>query len=161
MPDDMSRYTRRRLTYAVIGLASFVGYAAVVGPLRDKFDDRWPYIFALLAPAGTATWYVCAIAGLCLCISRQRTCPKVYGLTGAGFALIVASGLLSAIVTGWSIAHQVELEELVFQVPWRLFLWKWYFRLGVPQLIAAVGLACIVGGIASVRRSEEGFQKSN
>jgi hypothetical protein len=129
-------------------VAFLLAYTALVGQLRNIFDDEWPYINVFLETPGKAAATTCVAVGLILCMVRYKEFPTLYRRAGIGFVLLLLSGLLKSVYVAWAIDHRTELDDLIFKVPWRMFLWERYFFLGVPELVSAFGYGFIVWAIA-------------
>ena len=148
MPNTITK--RWKSAYLIsAAIVCVIIYTAMLGPLRNFFDDRWPYINAFLVSPGRMTINACTLGGLFLCVIQYREFPAVYRRMGMGFALLLVSSLLNAFYGAWALSNRHDLDELIFNVPWRMFVWRWYFTIDVPGLITAIGIACFVWGMAS------------
>lgn len=128
-------------TGAAIG---FLAYCFVVGPLRNAFDDRWPYINVFLNSPGGAAGTIALIVGLVLAIRAATTGNRTARLFAAGFGLILLGGLMDAMYNAWAHDHRTKLQSLIFDHPFRLAVWNWYFRIDINQCISAIGMVLVV-----------------
>lgn len=139
----------RTIVACIIGL---IAYTAIVGPLRNLFDDRWPYISVFLASPGRTAAVVSVVTGLLLATKHYQE-SVVYRRAAIGFSLLLLSGLMNSLYAAWAVNNRTELDKLVFHVPSRMFFWKWYFFIDVPNIVAAVGFVFLVLALV-VERSE-------
>ena len=138
--------------FAIAGLAGLVIYSCVVGPLRNVFDDRSPYINVFLTSPGTAARNVAVFAGFVVSVRAVWTkVPSALAFAG-GFGCLLTSSLVNAAYGAWAMDHRTELQERIFDRPLRFAIWEWYFWLDVPQVIAAVGVLMLVDGTVKTLR---------
>jgi uncharacterized membrane protein len=130
-------------------MVAFLIYCFAVGPLRNAFDDRWPYINVFLNSPGAAAKTIAVIIGLGVAVRAARNGNGNARLFALGFALILLGGFLNAMYAAWSLDNRTELQSLIFDHPFRLTVWKWYFRIDVNQCVSAVGMVLVV--LATVR----------
>ena len=141
---------KNRTTYIFIAAGiAFLIYCFAVGPLRNAFDDRWPYINVFLNSPGGAAKTIAVIVGLVLACQSARGGNPDAQLFAIGLGLVLVAGLLNSMYAAWSMDHRTELQTLIFDHPFRLTLWKWYFRIDISQCICALGMICVI--LASVR----------
>jgi uncharacterized membrane protein len=123
---------------------AFLVYCFALGPLRNAFDDRWPYINVFLNSPGGAARTVAVTAGFVLAIRAARNGIRAAALFATGFALILLADFMNAMYSAWSIEHRTELQSFIFDHPFRLALWTWYFRIDINQCISAIGMVLVV-----------------
>ena len=141
---------KNRTTYIFIAAAiGFIVYCFVVGPLRNAFDDRWPYVYVFLNSPGGAAKAIAVIAGLFLACQSARSGNVNARLFAIGFGLVLLAGLMRAMYAAWALDHRIELQALIFDQPFRLTVWKWFFRIDISQCVGSLGMVCVV--LAAVR----------
>lgn len=136
---------RNRTTYILIAsMVAFLIYCFAVGSLRNAFDDRWPYINVFLNSPGGAAKTIAVFVGLAVACRSARNGNGTARLFAIGFALILLGGFLNSMYSAWSLDHRTELQSLIFDHPFRLTVWKWYFRIDINQCVSAVGMVLVV-----------------
>lgn len=136
---------QNRNAYILIAsTVAFLIYCFAVGPLRNALDDRWPYINVFLNSPGGAANTIAVIVGLVVAGRSARRGDTTAVLFAAGFTLILLSGLNNAMYAAWSLDHRTELQSLIFDHPFRLAVWKWYFRIDINQCVSAIGMILVV-----------------
>jgi hypothetical protein len=134
-----------RTTYILVAsTVVFLLYCFSVGPLRSVFDDRWPYINVFLNSPGGAAKTSAVIVGLVLAGCASRSGNRIAALFAAGFAFILLGSFFNAMLAAWSMDHRTELQKLIFDNPFLLGLWNWYFYFDISQLISAIGMVLVV-----------------
>jgi hypothetical protein len=142
---------RLAVVYWIIGGIIFVVIYTrlrMFGPLR-RIGFGNPIADVFFGPPGTAAKYVCIAGGLLLCIFRWREFPTFYRRVGAGFAVMLVAGIVSNLFNAWLLAQGPGRPTMS---PTAEFLWMWYSTLQVRELIAAIGFALIIWGIAAVSK---------
>lgn len=151
---------KNRTIYILITVTvAYLAYGFAVAPLRNAFDDRWPYINVFLNSPGGAAKTTAVLVGLILASRRANGDSKTASLFATGFALMLLAGLMNALYAAWLLDHRTELKSLIFDHPFRLAVWKWYFRLDINQSVDAVGMVLVVLAAArSMKVQEESKQ---
>ena len=147
---------RNRTAYILIAsTVAFLIYCFAVGPLRNAFDDRWPYINVFLNSPGGAAKTIAVIVGLVLAGRAARSGNRTAALFATGFAVILLAAFMNAMYAAWSLDHRTELQSLIFDHPFRLAVWKWYFRIDINQCISAIGMVLVVLATAQSLRTPD------
>ena len=125
-----------------------------MGPLRNAFDDRWPYINVFLAAPGRAAVTVAIVIGLLIAIRRYSK-SRMYRFATIGFSLLLFSGLVRSLYSAWAMHNRTDLQKIVFDVPTRMFIWRWFSFVDVPSVIFAIGFSFLVLALASNSSARE------
>ncbi len=132
-----------RLLLVVLVAAAIWG--SVVGPIRNKFDDRWPFINIFLSSAGSATQVLVLVIGLVTSIRRMKVTPRVFACSAWACGLMLLSRVMFSLYGAWVFSQRHFLNDLMKSSPTQLFLFKSFFSL--MDLLNAVGMALLVAAV--------------